>query len=78
MPGTSDESPRLRNIEREARIDLAAALRLAVANGFHEGIDNHFSLEYRTIKTVFCRIPMACIGRRCVQTIFWRLISKVM
>jgi ribulose-5-phosphate 4-epimerase/fuculose-1-phosphate aldolase len=30
--------------EREARIDLAAALRLAVTNGFHEGIDNHFSL----------------------------------
>ena len=30
--------------ERQARIDLAAALRLAVANGFHEGIDNHFTL----------------------------------
>jgi ribulose-5-phosphate 4-epimerase/fuculose-1-phosphate aldolase len=30
--------------ERGARIDLAAALRLAVANGFHEGIDNHFTL----------------------------------
>ena len=29
---------------RQARIDLAAALRLAVANGFHEGIDNHFTL----------------------------------
>ncbi len=29
---------------RQARIDLAAALRLAVWNGFHEGIDNHFSL----------------------------------
>ena len=30
--------------ERQARIDLAAALRLAVQNGFHEGIDNHFTL----------------------------------
>lgn len=29
---------------RQARIDLAASLRLAVANGFHEGIDNHFTL----------------------------------
>ncbi len=27
----------------QARIDLAAALRLAVANGLHEGIDNHFT-----------------------------------
>jgi ribulose-5-phosphate 4-epimerase/fuculose-1-phosphate aldolase len=31
-------------IARAARIDLAASLRLAVANKFHEGIDNHFSL----------------------------------
>ncbi|SDR60043.1 Ribulose-5-phosphate 4-epimerase/Fuculose-1-phosphate aldolase [Rhizobiales bacterium GAS191] len=29
---------------RKARVDLAAALRLAVVNGFHEGIDNHFTL----------------------------------
>jgi ribulose-5-phosphate 4-epimerase/fuculose-1-phosphate aldolase len=29
---------------QRARIDLAAALRLAVVNGFHEGIDNHFTL----------------------------------
>src|SRR5579871_4859665 len=28
----------------QARVDLAAALRLAVRFGFHEGIDNHFSL----------------------------------
>jgi len=28
----------------QARIDLAAALRLAVRFGFNEGIDNHFSL----------------------------------
>src|SRR3954447_12012753 len=32
------------NSARQARIDLAAALRLAVHNGFHEGIDNHFTL----------------------------------
>ncbi|HWK44058.1 MAG TPA: aldolase [Stellaceae bacterium] len=31
-------------LERQARVDLAAALRIAVANGFHEGIDNHFTL----------------------------------
>jgi ribulose-5-phosphate 4-epimerase/fuculose-1-phosphate aldolase len=30
--------------EREARIDLAAALRLAVRFGLHEGIDNHFTV----------------------------------
>lgn len=29
---------------REARVDLAAALRTAVRQGFHEGICNHFSL----------------------------------
>lgn len=29
---------------RQARVDLAAAYRLAVRYGFHEGIDNHFSL----------------------------------
>src|SRR6202051_4598229 len=32
------------NAEAEARVDLAAALRLAVRFGFNEGIDNHFSL----------------------------------
>ena len=30
--------------ERQARIDLAAAHRLAVHYGYHEGIDNHFTL----------------------------------
>jgi ribulose-5-phosphate 4-epimerase/fuculose-1-phosphate aldolase len=44
MPEAPDKSPMRSNREREARIDLAAALRLAVTNGFHEGIDNHFSL----------------------------------
>jgi len=32
------------NEHRQARIDLAAALRLAVRFGFHEGIDNHFTV----------------------------------
>ena len=30
---------------REARIDMAAAHRLAVLHDFHEGIDNHFTLN---------------------------------
>ena len=30
--------------EREARIELAAALRIAVMFDFHEGISNHFSM----------------------------------
>jgi ribulose-5-phosphate 4-epimerase/fuculose-1-phosphate aldolase len=58
MPGMSDKSTRLRsNIEREGRIDLAAALRLAVANGFHEGIDNHFSLAMPHNKSSFLLNP---------------------
>ena len=32
------------NAERSGRVELAAAFRLAVRFGFHEGIDNHFSL----------------------------------
>jgi ribulose-5-phosphate 4-epimerase/fuculose-1-phosphate aldolase len=32
------------NLERVGRVELAAAFRLAVRLGFHEGIDNHFSL----------------------------------
>ena len=32
------------NSERVGRVELAAAFRLAVRFGFHEGIDNHFSL----------------------------------
>jgi len=33
-----------REAATQARVDLAAAYRLAVRFGFHEGIDNHFSL----------------------------------
>lgn len=32
------------NVQREARVDLAAAHREAIKDGFIEGIDNHFSL----------------------------------
>ena len=34
----------MRNDIQQARIDLAAAFRLAVRHGLHEGICNHFSL----------------------------------
>ncbi|MCW3473699.1 aldolase [Limobrevibacterium gyesilva] len=45
MPEALDKLTGTRSdAERQARVDLAAALRLAVANGFHEGIDNHFTL----------------------------------
>ena len=32
------------NRERVGRVELAAAFRLAVRLGFHEGVCNHFSL----------------------------------
>jgi ribulose-5-phosphate 4-epimerase/fuculose-1-phosphate aldolase len=32
------------NLERVGRVELAAALRMAVRLGFHEGVCNHFSL----------------------------------
>ena len=31
------------DVLRQARIDLAAALRAAALYGYNEGIDNHFS-----------------------------------
>jgi ribulose-5-phosphate 4-epimerase/fuculose-1-phosphate aldolase len=34
----------MENAERVGRVELAAAFRLAVRLGLHEGIDNHFSL----------------------------------
>ena len=39
---TLAEEPRI-DVLRQARIDLAAALRAAALYGFNEGIDNHFS-----------------------------------
>ena len=43
---TAAQKRQVRNADpiETARQDLAAALRLAVRFGFHEGIDNHFSL----------------------------------
>ncbi|MDX2102640.1 MAG: aldolase [Alphaproteobacteria bacterium] len=41
LPRTDAADP---SIEQQARVDLAAALRLAVRHGFHEGICNHFSV----------------------------------
>jgi len=43
MDGAVRERPASDRVEA-ARVDLAAALRLAVRFGFNEGIDNHFSL----------------------------------
>ncbi len=43
--------------EQQARIDLAACLRLAVLNGFHEGIDNHFTLALPGIADRFLLNP---------------------
>ena len=42
--GTVSELNQASAAERQGRIELAAAFRLAVRFGFHEGIDNHFSL----------------------------------
>jgi ribulose-5-phosphate 4-epimerase/fuculose-1-phosphate aldolase len=46
MSETMTKLPHARiQTERQARIDLAASLRIAVRNGFHEGIDNHFTFS---------------------------------
>ncbi len=43
--------------ERQARIDLAAAHRLAVRHGFHEGICNHFTMAVPGSRDRFYVIP---------------------
>ena len=41
---TLADQPRVdQDLLRQARIDLAAALRAAALYGYNEGIDNHFS-----------------------------------
>jgi ribulose-5-phosphate 4-epimerase/fuculose-1-phosphate aldolase len=46
MPGTRELQPRGEACAwREARADLAAAFRLAVRMGLHEGVCNHFTLR---------------------------------
>ena len=42
---------------RQARIDLAAAHRLAVMHGFHEGIFNHFTLRVPGTEDRYYQIP---------------------
>ena len=43
--------------ERQARIDLAAAHRLAVMHGFNEGIFNHFTLAVPGMTDRYYQIP---------------------
>lgn len=43
--------------ERQARIDLAAAHRMAVMHGFNEGICNHFTLNVPDRPGLFLAIP---------------------
>jgi len=44
MAGPDQESNAMHDEIRQARVDLAAALRWAVKFDLHEGIDNHFTL----------------------------------
>ena len=50
--------------EWQARVDLAAAHRLAVMHGFHEGIFNHLTLRCPAAPTATTRSRSACTGRR--------------
>ena len=43
--------------ERQARIDLAAAHRLSVLHGFHEGIFNHLTLTVPGKTDRYSQIP---------------------
>lgn len=45
------------NAEQQARIDLAAAHRLAVTHGFHEGVCNHFTMAVPGTTDRFFLIP---------------------
>ena len=48
----------------QARVDLAAAHRLAVMHGFHEGIFNHLTLRVPGATTATIRSRSGCTGRR--------------
>ena len=50
--------------EWQARVDLAAAHRIAVMHGFNEGIFNHLTLRCRASPTATTRSRSACTGRR--------------
>src|SRR4051812_14389016 len=47
----------LADVQWQARIDLAAAHRLAVMHGFHEGIFNHFTLRVPGTDDRYYQIP---------------------
>lgn len=53
----SDRSEPAADPVRQARIDLAAAHRLAVMHGFHEGMCNHFTLTLPGSTDRFLLIP---------------------
>ena len=47
-------------VEWQARVDLAAAHRIAVMEGLHEGIFNHLTLRVPG-KDRYYQIPCACL-----------------
>jgi hypothetical protein len=57
--------------ERQARIDLAAAYRLAAHFGLNEGIDNHLTVLVPGYSTGSSSRRSGCIGRRCGPAISW-------
>ena len=57
----------------QARVDLAAAHRLAVMHGFHEGIFNHLTLRVPGANDRYYQIP----ERRRKLSILWRQPSQV-
>src|SRR5690242_15539876 len=56
MSGGTKEAVPLAS-EQQVRIDLAAAHRLAVQHGFHEGICNHFTMAVPGTTDRFLVIP---------------------
>ena len=50
--------------EWQARVDLAAAHRIAVMHGLNEGIFNHLTLTVPGRPTATIRSRSACTGRR--------------
>ena len=57
LVSTRTETLGLSPAERQARIDLAAAHRLAVGHGFNEGIFNHFTLAVPAKPDRYYQIP---------------------
>ena len=50
--------------EWQARVDLAAAHRLAFMQGFSEGIFNHLTLVVPAAATATIKFHSGCIGRK--------------